>query len=162
VAAVLLGVLLEGVLVGYAQARVLGPALPGLRPRAWVGATAVGAAAAWAVGMVPSTAAALAAGPEGAGADAGPSPLVVYPLAALLGLVTGPILGVAQWRVLRRHVHGAGRWLWANAAGWAAGMPIIFAGMDLVPWDRGRAGVAGPTIISGSESPAGTGGGEPW
>src|SRR3990172_3322166 len=37
--------------------------------------------------------------------------LVQYPLAAALGLVTGPILGLAQWFVLRRYVAHARPWL---------------------------------------------------
>jgi hypothetical protein len=46
----------------------------------------------------------------------------------------GPILGIAQWTVLRGLAPRAHRWLWANAIAWAVGMPVIFAGMDLVPW----------------------------
>lgn len=57
-----------------------------------------------------------------------------YALAALLGLLVGPVLGLAQWTVLRAHVNRAKRWLWANALAWAAGMAIIFIGMDRVPW----------------------------
>ena len=56
-------------------------------------------------------------------------------LAAGLGLAAGPILGVAQWTVLRRFVNRGGRWLWANALAWAVGMPVIFLGMDRVPWN---------------------------
>ena len=66
-----------------------------------------------------------------------------YSLAALLGLVTGPVLGVAQWVVLRRVVRRAQHWLWANAAAWGLGMPLIFLGMDLVPW-----GGSPPVIIA--------------
>jgi len=65
----------------------------------------------------------------------------VYPAAAALGAITGPLLGVAQWSVLKRHVPRAHRWLWANAAAWAVGMPVIFLGMDYVPWTRGPLGV---------------------
>jgi hypothetical protein len=48
--------------------------------------------------------------------------------------LTGPILGFAQWSVLRHHVHSARSWLMANALAWAAGMTVIFAGMAYVPW----------------------------
>jgi hypothetical protein len=61
-------------------------------------------------------------------------PGLQYLMAAGLGAVSGPILGSAQWFVLRRYVPRAGHWLWANALAWAIGMPLIFAGMDLVPW----------------------------
>ena len=66
--------------------------------------------------------------------SAEPTLLVTILLAAGLGLMAGPILGIAQWTVLRPLVQRAGRWLWANALVWAVGMPLIFLGMDLVPW----------------------------
>jgi hypothetical protein len=59
-----------------------------------------------------------------------------------LGLIAGPILGAAQWAVLRGFVARASRWLWANALAWAVGMPMIFAGMDLAPWGSHYAVVA--------------------
>jgi ELWxxDGT repeat protein len=52
--------------------------------------------------------------------------LVQYGLAMALGVVAGPILGLAQWTVLRGLVSGAGRWLWANALAWAVGMPVLY------------------------------------
>ena len=72
---------------------------------------------------------------DGSRPTGGAKPWVQYPLAAALGLVTGPILGLAQWIVLRRYVAHAGRWLWANALAWGVGMPVIFLGMDRVPWN---------------------------
>jgi hypothetical protein len=62
---------------------------------------------------------------------------VQYGLALLLGAVTGPVLGLGQWLVLRRYVARAGRWIVANAVAWALGMVVIFLGMDQVPWWRG-------------------------
>jgi hypothetical protein len=62
-------------------------------------------------------------------------------LAAGLGLLAGPIFGVAQWTVLRRFVNRSGRWLWANAVAWTIGMPVIFLGMDQVPWSGHPLGV---------------------
>ncbi len=133
--AVLLGTFLEGCVVGAAQGTVLQARRPDISRRSWVGATSAGAGLAWLVGMVPSTAMALA---EPASTDAPmqePTLVILLLLAALLGLVTGPVLGVAQWVVLRRRVARPASWLWANGLAWAVGMPVIFAGMDLVPWD---------------------------
>lgn len=133
--AVLLGTLLEGVVVGLAQGAVLHRHRREIPLRSWVIATSTGAGLAWAVGMIPSTVMSLS------GADAAqpsmqePALLVTLLLAAALGAVTGPILGVAQWVVLRRRFRHAVTWLWANALAWALGMTVIFAGMDLVPWD---------------------------
>lgn len=155
-AAVLLGVLLEGVVVGWAQARVLRLALAQVQGKKWILATALGAGAAWALGMIPSTVMSLlgSSTPDaGAAGAAEPGRAVQYGMAVLLGAVTGPILGFAQMRVLRRHVARAWRWLPANAAAWAAGMLVIFVGMDLLPWTEGgwplRAGLVLVTGIAG-------------
>lgn len=142
VAAVALGVVLEGMLVGAIQARVLRQALPDLASQRWVSATMLGAGIAWSLGLVPSTIAALTTAPGLPVAPPEPPALVQHGLAAGLGLVTGPILGAAQFRVLRRHVRNASWWLLANAVAWALGMALIFAGMDLVPWGRGAMAVA--------------------
>ena len=131
--AIVLGAFLEGVVVGVGQELVLRSRLPALR-RSWTAATVFGAALAWALGMIPSTVAALAS-PRGASSPGEePSVFVQMLLALGLGLVAGPVLGAAQWFALRRFVDRAGRWLWANAIAWATGMPLIFLGMDAVPW----------------------------
>jgi hypothetical protein len=139
IAAVILGILLEGVVVGSAQARVLRASLHGLSAAGWIKATMLGAGVAWLLGMVPSTVAALAAtGPSSSAAPPTEPPATVqYGLALLLGAVTGPVLGLGQWLVLRRYVARAGRWIVANAVAWALGMVVIFLGMDQVPWWRG-------------------------
>ena len=133
--AVLLGTVLEGVIVGLAQGKVLHRRFAAIAVKDWVIASAIGAGLAWLIGMIPSTLMSLM---EPVGSEASfeePGPLVQYLLAAGLGLVAGPILGVAQWIVLRKHVARSISWLWANALAWAVGMPLVFVGMDLVPWD---------------------------
>jgi hypothetical protein len=150
--AVLLGILLEGVVVGAAQSRVLAASLPALSGPAWIKATVVGAGVAWLLGMIPSTVAALVmpGHSRGAAPVAEPSAALQYGLALLLGAVTGPVLGLGQWLVLRRHVARAGRWIPANAAAWAVGMVGIFMGMDRVPWQRGGlAVVLGVYLVCG-------------
>jgi hypothetical protein len=129
VAALVAAGAVEGVAVGYAQWRVLRDPLAALRARSWVLATVIGAVVAWTLGMVPST---LAAG-TGEGGVPPFSDAVQYLLAALMGLVLGPVLGVPQWRVLRRFVPRAGQWVLANAVAWAAGMPVIFLAAGSVP-----------------------------
>lgn len=133
--AVLLGILLEGVTVGLAQGLVLRRRTRLVSVPSWVVATSIGAGVAWLLGMIPSTVIALTQGPSRAEPAAQPGQVVQWALAVVLGLVTGPVLGVAQWTVLRRHFRKAGQWLWANGAAWAVGMPAIFVGMDLVPWE---------------------------
>jgi hypothetical protein len=138
-AAVILGTLLEGVVVGAFQAGALRGPLPGLSRRDWIVATAIGAGVAWLLGMIPSTLMTLAEHGETVAASPPVEPpmLMQLGLAALLGLVLGPVLALPQWCVLRPQVWHAGRWIWANALAWAAGMPVIFACMDLLPWESG-------------------------
>lgn len=140
--AVVLGVALEGLVVGTAQESVLRRELPELRPWSWTTATAIGAGVAWVVGMVPSTIAALNASADATSPFAEPDAVTTYTLAAVLGVVAGPILGSAQWMVLRSVITGGTSWLWANALAWAVGMPLIFAGMDVVPWTSGAAAIS--------------------
>ncbi len=82
---------------------------------------------------------ALAGAASGPGAGPEPGALLTYVLACALGLAAGPVLGAVQFLVLKRHLHRAGIWLWANALAWGAGMPLLFAGMDQVPWQKGDA-----------------------
>jgi hypothetical protein len=145
--AVVLGTVLEGVLVGVAQERVLRTQLRALRPWLWTLATAAGAGLAWMLGMVPSTIMALTGERDQAAMPAEPGLVAQLGLAVMLGVVAGPILGGAQWIVLRRHVGRARRWLWANALAWAAGMPLVFAGMNLVPWTRQTALVVATVYV---------------
>jgi len=119
-AAILAGTAIEGVTVGTAQWLVLRRPLPGI---------------AWTLGMLPSTLLALGQEPGEATATE-PSALAVYALAFLMGLVLGPILGCAQWLVLRRHLPRAGLWMPAHALAWAFGMVLVFAVVSAVV-DRG-------------------------
>ena len=93
-------------------------------------ATVLGAVIAWFFGSIPMTMAGLS-NPSDAPVAAEPPQALVLLLAAGMGLVAGLILSAAQWRALRNHVAGAWVWLPANALAWAAGMPLIFAGVDL-------------------------------
>lgn len=148
------GTLIEGAVVGLAQGREVRRVIPDFPVRAWVLATALGAGVAWALGMVPSTAMALS---QPATTDAPPPdepPLaVILLLAAGMGLVLGPLLGLPQWRVLRRFVPRAGWWVAANAAAWAGGMAVIFAGIQLIPggatWPVVAAAVGVTCLLAG-------------
>ena len=85
----------EGLLLGAAQAFVLGREFLGFSRLRWVAATATGASFAWLVGMLPSTF-----------YDTWrywPMALSVF-LGVVLGLLLLCSIGSAQWVVLRHHV----------------------------------------------------------
>jgi hypothetical protein len=129
---VLAGTLIEGSIVGTAQWLVLRRPLQRMRWRIWVGATALGACIAWTLGMIPSTL--LFSGTDtGTAAPGQMSDLVIYALAAGLGLVAGSILGAPQWLALRRHLPKAGWWVLANALAWMLGMVVVFVGTSFIP-----------------------------
>lgn len=137
---VLLGAI-EGAVVGWAQARVLRERIP--RPHGWIEATVAGALVAWTLGMLPSTIMNLLE-PTSSSPPPEPPVWLTLVLAAGLGLVAGPILALFQVRVLGRYVGRAGWWVLANALAWAVGMPIIFAGIDLV---EGFSRVPAATVV---------------
>lgn len=124
---ILTGTLCEGVLVGYAQGKVLHERLPRLSLRRWIQLTAVGAGLAWTLGMIPSTIASLHASHQDSGGPPFEGPMV-FVAAAAMGIVLGPFLGVPQWLELRKHLAQAGWWIVANSAAWAVGMVIVFLG----------------------------------
>jgi hypothetical protein len=98
----------EGVLLGFGQSIGFGSAVP---RSAWMLATAAGAAAAWSMGMLPSSL---------GGIDFG-SPWVIV-LAAMLGCVLLLSIPTLQWLVLRRKGMRTAFWIPVNAGAWAAGI----------------------------------------
>jgi hypothetical protein len=85
--------------------------------------------------MIPSTMMAMSAQSAGNAPAPEMSDALTYLLAAGMGLALGPVLGLPQWWVLRRHLSQAWQWIPANAAAWALGMPVIFATVGLIPGD---------------------------
>lgn len=130
--AIVVGTVIEGSLVGTAQWLVLQRPLHKMRWSTWALATALGACIAWTLGMIPSIFM-FNGSNGGTGGPGAMSELMIYMLAAGMGLVLGPILGVPQWLALRRHVPDAGWWVLANALAWMLGMVIIFIGTSFIP-----------------------------
>jgi hypothetical protein len=108
----------EGAVLGAAQALVLRRALPAVPSRAWIGATAAGAALSYLLALLPSHAGLrLTEWPPAAQVTAG----------ALVGAAFLLALAGLQWRVLRGHVPHAGRWIAYTSAAWIAGLSVFMA-----------------------------------
>jgi hypothetical protein len=119
--------LMEGIITGYLQWRVLRRLWPAMTALAWMGATAAIAVFGWGLGMIPSLFI-FDAPAEASAAPQLPSDMIMYPLAALAFLVVGALFGLAQWVVLRHHaLRGAWLWIPANAVGWLVGLAVIYA-----------------------------------
>jgi hypothetical protein len=146
---ILAGTFLEGVVVGWLQSAVLGRAWPALNRRAWIVATAVGAGAAWTLGMIPSTVMALAETEAAEAATATPEmpDALVYSLAFLMGLVLGPVLALPQWWLLRHRLARARWWVPANALAWGCGMVIIFVAAGRAFGEGGLFGILTSLLI---------------
>lgn len=122
---------IEGTIVGLFQWWAMHPWLMRIARRTWVGATVAGALIAWFFGALPFSLMDMSAQASG-GQVVEPPQILVLLGAAVVGLVAGAVLALFQWLALRRYVNKAGWWLPANMLAWAAGMPLIFAGIDLI------------------------------
>jgi hypothetical protein len=125
---VILGGAVQGAVLGWTQATVLRVRVPALdRPR-WVRATAIGAAAAWFLGLLPAEWADIwqrwPAGGQLTGAVLGGALLLLAP-------------GIAQWTELRRHSRSAAWWVPGSAAAGCAGL-VVFAAVVTPLWEPGQ------------------------
>jgi hypothetical protein len=121
----------EGLMLGGAQAHALAPSLPGLRSGRFAVGTALAAALAYLLGMLPSA--------LGSGLVEAPRALVV--LAGILGgIVLLGSIGTAQWLELRRHVDKAWSWIATTAAAWLAGL-VAFLLIAMPLWHPGQQAV---------------------
>jgi hypothetical protein len=121
----------EGAILGWAQASVLAPLLPGLSRNDWILRTAMAAVVAWGIGMGPST---------WAGGLVGLPTAAVVVLAVPAGFVLLCSIGVAQWTVLRRHVLGAARWIAWTAGAWIVALGV-FTAVTTPLWRPGQGAV---------------------
>jgi hypothetical protein len=118
----------EGLLLGAAQSLVLGREFLGFSRASWVGATALGASAAWFLGMLPSTLHDLW--------SRWPLPATVA-TGTVLGVALLATIGLAQYAVLRRHVARARTWPPVVAVAWLVGLGA-FMGITTPLWREGQ------------------------
>jgi hypothetical protein len=154
-----LGGLVEGTALGFWQGTVM-RARAGSSRWWWVLVTVVVAGIGWAAASAPAAL---------SGDSSGSAPPLGWVLtgAAALGTAMGALLGLAQTLVLRRsRTRHPWRWVSANAAGWTAAMPVVFAGATtagaswpwpvLVCWGAATGALAGAVLglVTGAWLPA--------
>ena len=114
----------EGLWLGGAQALVLRRFA--IRPVRWIGLTVLGAALGYALSLLGG------AGQQGEAAASEPGTLLMLALGAGLGIVMGTLMGALQWLAARNRL-APGRWIAANAVGWAPAMAVIIWAAGAVP-----------------------------
>jgi hypothetical protein len=125
----------EGALLGVGQALALRRSGIPVRAAAWVAATALAAAVAWSIGMLPWTL------PVGSS----PATFVAVGVGGLVLLLSIP---TAQWPLLRPHVPRAWRWIPLNVAAWAAGLGWTLAPSPVID-ESTPAGALAVTFAAG-------------
>lgn len=125
----------EGVLLGLGQWIGFGRSIV---PRAaWVGATAMGAAIAWSIGMLPSS------------TDMDFSAPFTLPLVIFLGSVLLLSIPTLQWMVLRRFGRRSVWWIPVNVGAWATGILWTLAPSPIVDETTPGLAVLGIYVLSG-------------
>jgi hypothetical protein len=113
----------EGSILAAWQSAVLKQRLPRLNRSRFIGYTALAAAAAWVLGMLPSTISSSVSVPNW-----------VWITIGVIGIPFFLVsIGGAQWLELRKHVNKAWIWIVANAIAWPLGVMIPVFGIQLVP-----------------------------
>lgn len=109
----------EGALLGLGQVAGLRGTAGGVPARSWIAVTAMGAALAWSLGMLPPTL-------VDAGVPVDITQAAVWLLIGLGGLVLLASIPLAQWTVLRGILPRAWRWIPVNMGAWLAGLVFPF------------------------------------
>ena len=136
--------LVEGLALGWAQGWVLGRWLPRLRRARFVVATTLVAGLGWAAG-----AAAAMVAPDQPGAG-DPSLVLLVLGAAGVGLVMGPVLGLAQGWALQPAVRHAAAWVVASTLAWPVVMVVVFVGASLPGQEWSWAAVVATGAVTGA------------
>jgi hypothetical protein len=129
--ALILAGAVEGTVLGWSQANVLRVRVPALSRGRWVGASALGAAVAWFIGLLPAEWADVWQRWPAAGQAAA---------ALVAGTVLLTAIGIAQRAELRRHSRAATWWIAGSAMAWCVGLAVFFA-VSTPLWQPGQPAV---------------------
>jgi hypothetical protein len=112
----------EGAVLGVAQGVMLRRFFTGLHLGPWILMTVLIAVFGWAAGSAVSI-----FGNVDANAPAvEPRFWSVLPFTIFFGLFAGALFGLAQSVVLKRAAEESHWWIYANAAGWAVAIPVVY------------------------------------
>jgi hypothetical protein len=118
---------LEGALIGYFQWRVLRGIFPTISGTMWVGATMIAAGSGCLLSWLPTSFALTTAVASRMG-DTTVGTAAAVNICLVTGALIGLVWGVAQYAVLRLHVHQGGGWVLASVAAWTISfVPVYFA-----------------------------------
>lgn len=127
---VIVGTLVEGSVLGTLQWIVIQHLNKSVKWLAWVNATLIGIFIAWALGSIPSTM--LEFGTEGIKTTFDFKNMFIdYLTIGGMGLVSGAVIGLPQWLLLRLYFHNAEWWVPASSIAWMMGMIILFVGINV-------------------------------
>lgn len=118
---------LEGAALGLAQWLVLRRYIK--RIYGWIIATAIGAIAAWLIGLKAIVVLILIFLDGGTVRSFSPG---LLPTVFWVGAWVGTLLGLAQWFVIRTHVRQGFLWVLVNALAWGLGLLTVFTGANFV------------------------------
>jgi hypothetical protein len=116
---------LEGALIGYFQWRVLRRVFPTMSSRMWVGSTMIAAGSGCLLSWLP-TSFALASALAGRIGDVTVGTGAAVQICLVTGALIGLVWGVAQYAVLRLHVHHAGAWISASMIAWSISFGALY------------------------------------
>jgi hypothetical protein len=116
---------LEGAFIGYFQWRMLRRIFPTMSSGAWVGASMIAAGSGCVLSWLPTSFALTSALAPRFG-DVSVDPIGIARFSIVTGSLVGLVWGVAQYFVLRRHVHRAGLWILASVIAWTMSFVWIY------------------------------------
>ncbi|HEX6290148.1 MAG TPA: hypothetical protein VFZ66_13220 [Herpetosiphonaceae bacterium] len=129
----------EGAVLALAQWWAFHRFIPELERRDWVIATALAAAFAWSLALLPSSVSGLM--------EVALPVRIVGGVVLALAFVTS--IGGAQWFVLRQHVARAGWWVLANAIAWPVGVAVPVVALSLLPDDASALLMSSAGLVGG-------------
>lgn len=119
----------EGLILGGLQAIGIRWFIPDISMKRWILATVLVGLLGWGIGtFFPLF---LAPEASSTGSVYEPSLFIIALFASVFGLLVGAVFGGVQSMAFPKNVEKRSSWIWANAIGWAIGLPLIYTGAQI-------------------------------